>query len=1103
MVCATARSSRSPARRRPALGANSMFLRIFVERPILSGVIAALILLAGGASIPSLPIAQYPEIAPPTVTVTSTYIGADAATVEAAVTNPLEEQINGVQGLAYMSSQSSNAGISTITITFDPSRNVDAAAVDVQNRVQNATGELPTAVNQTGVQITKSAGSFIMAIAFTSKDPNVTPLELSNYLDRNVKDPLLRINGVSSATIFGERRYAMRIWLDPRKLQFYGLGASDVTTAVTNQNVEVPAGSVGAEPAPAGQPQTINVHVPGELADAGAFGNIIVKNGPNGSIVRLSQVARVELGAQDYSTNLRFDRKTALGIGIQLNSGANALTVASAVRATLDSLKSTFPSGVDYSVPYDTTLFVSESLREVIITLIIAILLVVATIYLFLQDWRTTLIPVITIPISLIGTFSFVTLFGFSINTLVLFGLTLATGLVVDDAIVVIENIARVMRTAREANRRETTVKGLGEIVSAVIATSLVLLAVFIPTALIPGTTGAIYKQFALTIAFSISLSAVLALTLTPALAALLMSGEEPPPRFIVFRKFNEGLAWLTALYGRFLDGVVRLRYLVFAGLAGLLVLTYLLFIATPSGFLPDEDQGAILGSVQAPDGSSLNVTGSAIEQVENLAFRNPNVEHVFAVGGYSFNGGEATNQGLIFLTLKPWGERKGEANGADGVIANLFPKVLQIPQASVVLVNPPSIPGLGTSGGFDFELEDFTSGPLDQLGAASGAIIGPANADPRLTQVYTTFRANGPQINAVVNRAQVAQLGASLPDVFNDISTALGSTYVNNFTYLNRTYRVYVQNDAQFRKDALDVSRIVVPNTSATSSTSSSGSQLTNPSVGTTTTTSIGSGTATVPLASLVDVSHGSGPPSITHYNLYRSVEIQGSASPGHSSGQAIAAMESLAKRLPSQFHYQWTGISLDETQSGSTTILIFALGLIVVYLVLAALYESLGDPLVILLSVPAALLGAVGALLLRHITSDVYAQIGYVMLIGLAAKNAILIVEFAIQERATGKTPSEAVIAAAQTRLRPILMTSVAFIAGLLPLVFANGAGSASRHSLGTAVVGGMLVSTVLNLIVVPAMYLIVDEFGARLTRLGSRLGRRGTAKPATAND
>jgi HAE1 family hydrophobic/amphiphilic exporter-1 len=1074
-----------------------MFLRVFVERPILSGVIAALILLAGAASIGGLPVAQYPQITPPQVVVTSSYIGADAATVESAVTNPLEEQINGVQGLQYMSSTSSNAGVSTITLTFDPSRNVDAAAVDVQNRVQNAQGQLPVAVTQTGVQITKSAGTFIMAIAFTSKNPDVTPLVLSNYLDRNVKDPLLRIEGVSSATIFGERRYAMRIWLDPRKLQFYGLGASDVTTAVANQNVQVPAGQLGAEPAPPGQPLTVNVHVPGQLASAAAFGAIIVKHGADGSIVRLSQVARIELGAQDYSTGLRFDRQTALGIGIQQNSGANAIAVADGVRKTLDRIKPSFPTGVDYEVPYDTTLFVKESLREVLITLVIAILLVVATIYLFLQDWRTTLIPVITIPISLIGTFAFVQAFNFSINTLVLFGLTLATGLVVDDAIVVIENIARTLRDPGDRNRMDATVQGLGEIIGAVIATSLVLLAVFVPTAVISGTTGAIYKQFALTIAFSIAISAVLALTLTPALAALLM-GEAREPRFFLFRAFNKGLGWLTQAYGRLLHGVVRLRYLVAGGLVALLALTYVFFLAEPTGFLPDEDQGVLFAIVQAPDGASLNVTTGVVKQLENLAFKNPNVDHVFAVSGFSFTG-EATNNGIVFVTLKPWGQRRGDGNSAQGIIDALTPKAMQIPQASVLLFNPPSIPGLGTTGGFDYELEDYGSGPLADLNAASGALIGAANRDPNLSRVYTTFRANGPEVDAVVKRDQVAQLGASLSDVFNDISTALGSTYVNNFTYDNRTYRVYVQNDGQFRKDALDVSRIVVPNTSATSTTTSA---TTNPTVGTTTTTSIGSGTATVPLASVVDVTNTTGAPSITHYDLYRSVEIAGNPAPGHSSGQAIAAMEALTgKILPTRFHYQWTGISLDETQSGSSTILIFVLGLTVVYLVLAALYESLGDPLVILLSVPAALLGATGALLLRHLTSDVYAQIGYVMLVGLAAKNAILIVEFAIQQRQSGKSPADAVVAAAQTRLRPILMTSVAFIAGLLPLVFASGAGAASRHSLGTAVVGGMLVSTALNLIVVPAMYLIIDELGARISHLGKRSKNSGPALPATA--
>ena len=1077
-------------------------LRFFVERPIFSAVIAALIFLAGLSSIPSLPVAQYPQITPPTVTITSTYIGADAQTVEAAVTNPLEEEINGVQGMTYMSSTSSNAGISTITCTFDTSRSVDLAAVDVQNRVQDAQGELPAAVTQTGTQITKSSGGFIMAIAFTSKSAAVTPIVLSNFLDRNVVDPVLRVNGVGTAAIFGERRYAMRVWLNPRELQQYGLGASDVTTAVANQNVQVPAGSVGAEPAPAGQPVTINVHVPGQLADAASFGAIIVKHGAGGSIVRLSQVARVELGAQDYASNLQFDGKSSVGLGIELNTGANALAVASAVRATLDRLKPTFPAGVDYAVPYDQTLFVSESLKEVLITLVIAIALVVVTIFVFLQDWRTTLIPVITIPISLVGTFAFVTAFGFSINTLVLFGLTLATGLVVDDAIVVIENIARNMREAGDKlDHREATVKGLGEIVSAVVATSLVLLAVFIPTALIPGVTGAIYKQFALTIAFSITISAVLALTLTPALAALIMS-VDTKPRFVAFRLFNSGLDWLTKAYGRILDGIVRLRYAIAAGLLGLLALTAVFFLVLPSGFLPDEDQGAIFALVQAPEGASLNVTSAAIAKIEKLAIANPNVAHVFAVAGFSFSG-TATNQGLAFITLKPWGERKGNADAAAGIITALSPAISSIPLASVQLFNPPSIQGLGTGGGFDFELEDYQSGPLADLGSAADKLIGAANQDPSLARVYTTFRATGPQIDAVVNRTQVAQLGAAIPDVFNDLSTALGSTYVNNFTYLNRTYRVYVQNDAQFRKDALDVSRVAVPNSSATAGSASTGPQITTPSIGTTTTSSIDSGTATVPLSSLVAVTRGSGPASINHYQLYRSVEILGSTAPGKSSGQGIAAMQKLAKILdPTRFRSDWTGISLDETQSGATTILIFALGLIVVYLVLAALYESLGDPLVILFSVPAALLGATGFLLLRHITSDVYAQIGYVMLIGLAAKNAILIVEFAKQQRATGKSASDAVVSAAKTRLRPILMTSIAFIAGLLPLVFASGAGSASRESLGTAVVGGMAISTVLNLLVVPAMYLVMDDVGVRLSRILQKVTGRAPAKAAQSS-
>jgi HAE1 family hydrophobic/amphiphilic exporter-1 len=1066
---------------------------VFVKRPILSGAIAALILLAGIASIFTLPIAQYPQITPPQVVVTSTYIGADSQTVESAVTTPLEEQINGVQGMSYISSTSSDAGVSTITITFDPSRDIDAAAVDVQNRVQDASGELPASVTQAGIQITKTAGGFVMAIAFTSKNKAETLLDLSNYLDTNVVDPLQRINGVSSATVFGERKYAMRIWLDPNKLQQYGLGPTDVTTAVANQNVEVPAGQVGAAPEPATQATTINVHVPGQLASPSDFGAIIVKHGADGSVVRLSQVARIELGAQDYSSNLFFNGTATIGMGIEQNSGANAIQVASDVRAELKTLSADFPAGVTYAVPYDSTLFVNESLHEVLVTLVIAIVLVVLTIYLFLQDVRTTLIPAITIPVSLCGTFVFVSAFGFSINTLVLFGITLATGLVVDDAIVVIENVARVAEEDTDEPRQKSVIKGLGQIVGAVVATSLVLLAVFIPCAFIPGVTGAIYKQFALTIAFSIALSAVLALTLTPALSAA-FGKTRGETRFFLFRWFNTGLARLQEAYRKSLATTIRLRYVVALGLVILLAVTGVLFVSTPSAFIPTEDQGVSFAQIQAPVGASLNVVNDVIARVQKEAAKNPNVKDVFGVAGFSFSG-SSTNQGIIFIALKPWGERPGQANSADSVLGSLYGKFAKDTAASVLFFDPPAIQGLGTTGGFDFELQDYGSGPIADLGAAGNALIGAANRDPHLSQVYTTFRPTGPEIDATVNRAAAEQLGVTIPTVFDALSTALGSTYVNNFTYKNRTYRVYVQNDAPYRATQAEIAKIIVPNTSVSASTSTSTQALLGPTNGTTGVSSIDSQTSTVPLASIVDVTKAQSPPLITHYNLYRSVEIMGSNSTSASSGQALTAMEDLVhKTLPARYHYALSGISLDEASSGSTTLLIFALALIVVYLVLAALYESLGDPLVILLSVPSALLGALIALHLRGIASDVYAQIGFVMLIGLSAKNAILIVEFAIQQRDEGKAPIEAVIEAAATRLRPILMTSVAFILGLLPLVFASGAGSASRHSLGTAVVGGMIVSTVVNLFVVPAMYIIIDSLGARLS--GAKKKHDGSA-------
>jgi HAE1 family hydrophobic/amphiphilic exporter-1 len=1054
---------------------------LFVKRPILSAAIAALIFIAGLACIPSLPIAQYPQITPPQVVVTSSYIGADANTVESAVTNPLEQAINGVQGMAYMSSTSTNAGISTITVTFDPSRNIDAAAVDVQNRVQNASGQLPAAVNQTGVQVTKTGGSFIMAIAFTSTNKHQSLIDLSNYLNPHVTDQLSRVNGVSQVTVFGQRQYAMRIWLDPAKLQQYGLGASDVTTAIMDQNVQVPAGALGAEPAPAHQPTTISVHVSGQLADADAFGQIIVKHGAGSSIVRLNQIGRVELGAQDYSTNLFFNNQTTIGIGLQQNSDANALAVANGIRQKLEELKPNFPAGVSYKIPYDTTLFVRESLREVIITLLIAVALVVLVIYLFLQNAKTTIVPVLTIPISLIGTFAFVAAFGFSINTLVLFGLTLATGLVVDDAIVVIENISRVVAERKDGNRLAGAMEGLTEIVGAVIATSLVLLAVFIPTAFIPGTTGAIYKQFALTIAFSISLSAVLAVTITPALSAM-FAGTEGPPRFFFFRWFNVSLRRLQRWYRHSLRNIIALRYLVAAGLIVVLAATFILFQTTPTSFIPDEDQGTLFGIIQAPDGSSLNVVNEIIHQASADAMNNPNVNAVFGVAGFSFNGA-ATNQGIMFINLKPWGERTGNGDSAQGVISALRPQFGKIPQGLVMLFNPPSIPGLGTTGGFDFELEDAMGGPTLKLGQTAYGLIGAANRDPALSAVYTTFSPAAPVIEAELDRPAVEQLGMTAPQIFNDLSVSLGSDYVNNFTYQNRTYRVYVQNDGASRATLGDLSRIAVPNTAA----NTSGTPQYTATNGSTAVGSINAGVATVPLTSLMHFTPGVQPPTITHYNLNRSVEIQGSASAGHSSGDAIIAMQNLAKNmLPAGYRYEWTGLSLNETQSGSSTGFIFLLALVVVYLVLAALYESLGDPLVILLSVPAALLGALSALNLSHLASDVYAQVGFVMLIGLSAKNAILIVEFAKQQRELGMSAVEAVIHAANTRLRPILMTSIAFIFGLLPLVFASGAGAASRHSLGTAVIGGMIVSTIANMVVVPAMYVIVDSLGLRLKRM-----------------
>lgn len=1036
-----------------------MFTKFFITRPIFASVLSALVLLAGAISLPSLPVSHYPDISPPQISVTSQYIGANAEAVETSVTNPLEEAVNGVEGLRYLTSSSGDDGSSSIVATFYLGRDPDRAASDVQNRVNVAQGVLPAQVKQTGIAVTKNSSFFVMALGLTSDNPKFDTLFLSNYADRYIAPALKRIKGVGNVIIFGERKYAMRLWLDPAKLQAYGLTANDVTSALTEQNVQVAAGAIGQPPAPPGQQYEYKVRVAGRLSTPAEFANVIVKSG-NGYLVRVSDVGRVDLGAEQYATNLNLNGKTSIGFGVLQLTDANSLNVSKGVRDTLDELAKQFPPGVKYTVAFDAAVFVNESIREVLKTLVLAIILVVLVIFLFLADWRATLIPAITIPVSLLGTFGLLRAFNFSINVLTLFGLTLATALVVDDAIVVIENIVRYVQEHKKPPH-EAAPLAMQEIASAVIATSLVLLAVFVPVAFFPGTTGVLYKQFALTIASTITISAFTALTLAPALAAIMLEeGETRHNRFM--QAVGDFIRRVRSGYANLLPKVMRQRTVMLTAFVVLLGLTVFMLRIVPTGFVPDEDQGYFIVLEQAPPGVSLEYNDKIMTKLQGILRAEPDVTNIFSVSGFSFKG-IGSNNGIMFGLLKPWAERKRADQSVQAIVNRLDQKMFVVTGVNYAFaIVPPAIP-TGNIGGFQFEVEDRTNLGLQAMAQTRDAIEGTAFQTPTLQTVVTTFSVNSPQIQLNIDRNAVKALNVKLSDVFDTLQTMLGSNYVNDFNYQNRSYRVYVQADAPYRAQVSDLSRIYV---------NTKDGKL-------------------VPLTSFMTVQHILGAPEIDHYNLFRSMEFSGTNAPGYSSGQAITAMQGIANRvLPKGMGYEWSGVSLDQIEAGSVTIFIFGLAVVFVFLVLAAQYESLVDPFIIITAVPLAILGALTAVWLRHLQNDIFTQIGLVMLVGLASKNAILIVQFGNLLRQQGMPVRDAAIQAARTRLRPILMTSFAFIFGIMPLVFATGAGAESRHSIGTAVVGGMLVSTLLNLFLIPLFYAIIAGYEERWRERRARL-------------
>ena len=1050
-----------------------MFVDFFIHRPVFATVCALLIILAGAICIPNLPIAMYPTLAPPQVSVSCNYVGANADTVEKAVTIPLEEAINGVEGMRYISSSSTNSGTSTITVTFQTGYSLDIAAVDVQNRVASVTGRLPSAVNSTGISITKANSNFVFGAGFFARDGRYSPEFISNYLDVYVKDAIKRVPGVGDVNIFGERKYAMRVWLDPLKLAAKGLTATDVVSALTEQNVEIPAGQLGQPPSDNSQTYQIPVRVIGRLSSPAEFEKIIVKNSTAG-LVLLGDVGHAQIGAETYSSALRYNGLTAQGIGVQQLTNANALDVDAKAKAALADLAKSFPPGLEYAVAFDSTTAVGDSIKEVLTTLTEAIIIVVVVIFLFLLDWRATIIPAVTIPVSLIGTFSFIKLFGFSINTLTLFGITLATGLVVDDAIVVIENVQR--HIAMEHSKpMEATSRAMGEVTSAVIATSLVLIAVFVPVSFFPGTTGILYRQFSLTIAFSIAISAFNALTLSPALSAIFLRGEEARPHQLDFlhikplsRAFaafihgtDRSIDWMSKTYARIIHVALQLRYVLLVVFLLGLAATGWMYKRVPTGFIPQEDQGFIMCIVQAPPGSSLAYTAALADRAQAIISTNSDVAGAFSVTGFSFTGASA-NQGMMFLSTIPSEKRRAKGHSVADIVAAINPKLQMLmfaPDGGIVqLIQPPAVSGVGSYGGFQFVLQDTGSNTLSDLDRVAHQIVNGARARKDLTSLITTFSANDPQVLVTIDREKAKALGIPLSQITDALGVFMGSQYVNDFDYNNRTYRVYVQADRDFRMKESDLHSYYVRSNSG----------------------------AMIPLDNVASVAESAGPPVISHYNLFRSVEIDGSPAPGYSSGEGISGMEDLAtKTMLPGMRFEWTGLTLDEIESGGKALLIFALGIVVVYLTLAAQYESFALPFIILLAVPMAVLGALTLVWFRGLSDDVYCQIGLVMLIGLSAKNAILIVEFAEQLRRKGRSIGEAAIEAAELRLRPILMTSFAFILGVLPLYFATGAGALGRRSVGTTIVGGMLLSTVLNLIFIPVLYVLL-----------SRLLKRGDA-------
>ncbi|MGE5469594.1 MAG: efflux RND transporter permease subunit [Bacteroidota bacterium] len=1033
-------------------------LNFFIDRPIFSTVISLVITLAGALSAFNLPIAQYPQIVPPQVLVSANFTGANADTVAQSVAAPIEQQVNGAKNMLYMDSKSANDGSYTLTVTFDVGTNQDLAAVEVQNRVAVAQSALPTDVIRTGVTIRKQSTDFLEVIALTSPDHRFDTTFLSNYALLNVQDALSRIHGVGLVRIFGARDYSMRIWLQPEKMARLGVTADDVQKVIQEQNVVVPAGRVGLPPTPPGQQMQYTARVLGRLSDVGQYENMIVRAGVGGQLVRLRDIARIELGGADYTINVQENALPGVFVGIFLQPDANALDTAREVKQTMDALAAHFPPGVVYTVPYSTTPFVTESMKEVLKTLAEAVLLVLLVVYLFLQSWRATLIPMLVIPVSLVGTFAAFATLGFSINTLTLFGIVLAIGIVVDDAIVVVEAVQRKL-DHEHAEPVAATKAAIADVGGPVIAIALVLSAVFLPVAFLGGLTGQLYKQFALTLATSVILSAICALTLTPALCALLLRPAEEMrphgPLGSFFAAFNRRF---TAFSGRYTASVaILIRRAVIVALVFVILLGALYFLirARPTSLVPDEDQGYVFAILQLPPGASLERTNAAVQKLNRLAGEIPGIAGVASLAGFNLlTGLTSSYNATAFIRLKPWDER-GPGEDAAGIVRTLTGRLNgEILEANVLVLNPPPIRGLSTTGGFEFVLQDRVAGDRAKFAEVLQQVQGEARKHPEIGFVFANYDDHVPQIEYLIDRDQVKSYGIGLDKVYFALQMFLGGYYVNDFNLYGRSFKVQAQAESTARARPENANHYYVRNDAGDM----------------------------VPLGTLLAIRSFNGPEYLQRYNLYTAATINGVPKPGFSSGQAAQAMEDVAKTLPPGFDYQWTSAIYQEKKTGGQTGYIFALSLAFVFLVLAALYESWAMPVAILLVIPFGVLGAFSGLALRGLPNNVYAQIGLVMLIGLAAKNAILIVEFAKLARQRGLSIADAARQGAELRLRPILMTSFAFILGTLPLAIASGAGAGARQSIGTTVASGMLLATLLGIFVIPVFYVLIQRISER---------------------